>query len=454
MRVGVVFSGGQAPGGHNVVTGLFDALKELHKENRLFGFLGGPSGIVSDKKIELTLDTLKNYRNQGGFDLLGSGRTKIETLQQLQGACKSCKDLQGLVIIGGDDSNTNAALLAEHFLQENIDAKVVGIPKTIDGDLKNEHIEIPFGFDTACKVYAELIGNIERDALSSKKYTHFIRLMGRSASHITLECALTSYPNIALFSEEVASKKMTLDTVASYLAEKIQKRRGRQKEYGVILIPEGLIEFIPEVKTLISELNALLAKGSFAFAQLSNASQRCYQSLPEGIQKQLLLDRDPHGNVQVSKIETEKLLAEMVRKKLGTLSTVEHFFGYEGRSALPSNFDANYCYALGYMGALLIQEGVTGYIACIGNLHKKITEWKVKGVPLTSMLHIESRHGKDKAVIKKALVDLKGAPFAAFKMIRSKLEIEDHYRYMGPIQYYGSSDLVNSVPLSILYNYK
>ncbi len=480
LIVGVVFSGGQAPGGHNVIAGLFDALTEIHPSSRLWGFLGGPSGIVEGKCLEITKELLFSYRNQGGFDLIGSGRTKIETLEQMQKSLKVCQDLtlDGLVIIGGDDSNTNAALLAEYFAAEKSKTCVIGVPKTIDGDLKNEHIEVSFGFDTACKIYSELIGNIARDALSAKKYYHFIRLMGRSASHITLECALATRPNLALISEEIASVNKSLSKIVEEVADLICQRSSDKKEYGVVLIPEGMIEFIPEIKTLIRELNSLLAEGS-KFSkeleklgsvadkiakvneELSEEGGRAFSVLPEEIQKQLLLDRDPHGNVQVSKIETERLLDWCVSKELmkrkelgifkGKFNTVLHFLGYEGRCGMPSNFDANYCYSLGYTAAALIREKANGYMACIGRLSESSDDWEVKGIPLNAMLVMEKRQGKEKAVIKKALVELASKPFQYFQKMRGAWGLQDHFLYPGPIQFFGDKKLVDAIPQSMQF---
>jgi len=451
LKVGVVFSGGQASGGHNVIAGLFDALKALNKDSHLFGFLGGPSGIVENERKEMTDDLLKAYRNTGGFDLIGSGRTKIETDDQKKASLAACSDLDGLVIIGGDDSNTNAAVLAEYFLEEGSKCSVVGVPKTIDGDLNNEHIEVSFGFDTATKTYAEMIGNIERDALSAKKYYHFIRVMGRSASHIALECALKTRPNMTLLSEEVALKKETLQNIISSIADMIQKRADEKKNYGVVLIPEGIIEFIPEIKTLISELNQLLADGKNEEG-LSGDSKRVFESLPSEIQQQLLIDRDPHGNVQVSKIETQSLVLSMVKeelKKRGDIkfNGVSHFFGYEGRACMPSCFDGNYCYSLGFVAALLIQNEMTGYMASVYDLDNPPEEWKIKGVPITMMMNMEKRHGKNKPVIRKALVDLDGKAFKAFEKDRMSWALEDHYQFPGPIQFFGGPEITDSKPL-------
>jgi len=476
--VGVVFSGGQAAGGHNVITGLFDALKILHTGCRLFGFLGGPSGIIKRQVIELSEERLGLFRNQGGFDLLGSGRTKIETEEQLKASLETVKalHLDALVIIGGDDSNTNAAVLAEYFKQNFCQTQVIGVPKTIDGDLKNEQIEISFGFDTACKVYSELIGNILRDCLSAKKYYHFIKLMGRTASHITLECALKTHPTMALISEEIAQNNQTLLQLTEELADKICERAKEGKNYGAILIPEGLIEFIPEVKQLIVECNQLLAeveesskfveslrtlpeKIEYLTQHLSGPSEACFKMLPDAIQSQLLSDRDPHGNVQVSLIATEQLLMSLVDHELkkrkskdnysGSFNPLPHFFGYEGRCSLPSNFDSHYCYALGYGAALLIQAGLTGYMSVVHQLTRPIEEWQVAGVPITMMLNLEKRHGKMKPVIRKALVDLNGKPFAAFKAARDQWAKEDSYTSPGPIQFFGPSELTDSVPLTL-----
>ncbi len=465
-RVGVVFSGGQASGGHNVITGLYDALQNLNPDSKLFGFLGGPSGIINGKSIDLTEEILKSYRNQGGFDLIGSGRTKIETEEQLQASLSTMKalNLTGLVIIGGDDSNTNAAILAEYFLAHGCHTTVVGVPKTIDGDLKNKFVATSFGFDTACKVYAEMIGNIARDALSAKKYTHFIKLMGRSASHIALECALSVQPNMTLISEEIAKEKMTLSQITDEIANLIVNRSALGKDYGVILIPEGLIEFIPEVGVLISELNALLSgqeapNKETLVSKLSEPSRHCFASLPESIQKQLLLSRDPHGNVQVSLIETERLLIETVssaleeRKKQGTyqgkFSPQSHFFGYEGRAAYPSNFDCLYCTALGQVAALLIREKATGTMCYVNDLHLPVEQWQVGGIPITLLMHMEMRKGKLKPVIQKALVDLNGKAFSYFHQHKDKWACEDAYHFPGPIQFSGDPQLTDSLPISI-----
>ena len=456
INVGVILSGGQAPGGHNVISGLFDGLKSLNKDSKLYGFLGGPSGLIDHKYIELTSDIIDEYRNTGGFDIIGSGRTKLEETEQFDKGIEICNKLniKALVIIGGDDSNTNACVLAEYYLQKNCGIQVIGCPKTIDGDLKNEMIETSFGFDTACKVYSEVIGNIMRDANSAKKYWHFIKLMGRSASHIALECGLQTQPNICIISEEVEEKKMTLDAIVSNIANTVAARAAKGNNFGVVLIPEGLIEFIPEMKVLIKELNDLLAETSdvkAAVAKLSVTSASVYSSLPEGIQKQLTLDRDPHGNVQVSLIETEKLLIEMVKVKLdamkaegkfvGKFSGLGHFFGYEGRCAAPSNFDADYCYALGFNATQLIASGKTGYMSSVRNTTAPADQWIAGGVPVTMMMNMEKRHGAMKPVIQKALVRLDGAPFKKLAENRDTWAIETSYVYPGPIQYFGPSEV-------------
>jgi diphosphate-dependent phosphofructokinase len=467
LRIGVVLSGGQASGGHNVIVGIHDCIKKLSPGSKLYGFLDGPGGIVAGKYRELTSELLDPYRNQGGFDMIGSGRVKIETQEQLSAALSAIQkiSLDGLVVIGGDDSNTNAALLAEYLLQNGCRTNVIGVPKTIDGDLKNSYVATSFGFDTACKVYAEMIGNIARDASSAKKYTHFIRLMGRSASHIALECAFATQPNLTLIGEEVAAGKMTLSQIVAQIADLVCARAELGKQYGVILIPEGLIEFIPEIATLIKELNALLAADPSmtpvsAAGKLTTASQKCFEALPSNIRQQLLLHRDPHGNVQVSLIETERLLIDLVEKELqrrekaGTskakFSPVQHFFGYEGRAGFPSNFDCNYCYALGFASALLIQEGATGYMATVSNLHLPACTWGIGGVPLTSLMHVEVRKGKEKPVIQKALVDLSGNPFRTFQRLRDAWKLDDLYLYPGPIQFYGDPSLTQTLPMTLL----
>ena len=469
LNVGVILSGGQAPGGHNVISGIFDGIKNINQKSKLYGFLGGPSGLVDHKYIELTEFVIDKYRNTGGFDIIGSGRTKLEETQQFDKGLEIAKELElnALVIIGGDDSNTNASVLAEYYIEKNAGVQVIGCPKTIDGDLKNELIEASFGFDTATKVYSELIGNIERDANSAKKYWHFIKLMGRSASHIGLECALQTQPNIALISEEIAAKKQTLGEIVREIADIIANRAADGDNFGVALIPEGLIEFIPEMKILISELNDLLADGAssgkeirklkkaerrkWVASRLTDDSSSLFSSLPVGIANQLTLDRDPHGNVQVSLIETERLLGEMVKALLfdmqkrgeynGKFSTQYHFFGYEGRCAAPSNFDADYCYSLGYTAALLISEGKTGYMASVRNLTAPAKEWIAGGVPVTMMMNLEKRHGSFKPVIQKALVDLNGAPFRYFASMRDEWALSERYVYPGPIQYFGPPEV-------------
>ncbi len=472
VNVGVILSGGQAPGGHNVISGLFDGLKKLNADNKLYGFLGGPGGLVDNKYMELTADVIDEYRNTGGFDIIGSGRTKLEEEWQFDKGAENCKALgiNAVVIIGGDDSNTNACVLAEYYLQKGNGIQVVGCPKTIDGDLKNEMIETSFGFDTACKVYSELIGNIMRDANSAKKYWHFIKLMGRSASHIGLECALQTQPNICIVSEEVEEKAQTLAQVVDDIAKVVAKRAENGENFGVALIPEGLVEFIPEVKALIAELNDLLAEGTekaetfkalkkserlaWVAKQISEASAAVFTSLPEGIATQLTLDRDPHGNVQVSKIETEKLLIEMVEKKLaemkdageyvGEFSSQNHFFGYEGRCAAPSNFDADYCYSLGYTASVLIADGKSGYMASVRNTTAPAEEWIAGGVPVTMMMNMEKRHGHMKPVIQKALVELDGKPFKVFESQREEWAVKTSFVYPGPIQYFGPTEVCDT----------
>ena len=471
IKVALVLSGGQAPGGHNVVAGLFDGLKKLNKKNTLTGYLGGPSGLVENKKMEITEKLLVGYRNTGGFDIIGSGRTKLETRDQFETVKRNLTNagITALVVVGGDDSNTNAAVLAEYFKLSNSSLRVIGCPKTIDGDLKNEQIEVSFGFDTATKVYAELAGNVGRDCLSAKKYWHFIKVMGRSASHIGLEVALKVHPNICLISEEVAANKWTLEQIITQVAQVVADRSNRKMNYGIAVVPEGLLEFIPEMKKLISELNDTLAhhpdvdkmetpeeKVAFVKRLLSEESKNAFHSLPHSIQVQLLADRDPHGNVQVSKIETEKLLIEAVDHKLkhwkkegrflGKFSGQGHFFGYEGRCADPSNFDADYCYSLGFTAAYLVASGLTGYLSSVRDLLKPASQWKAGGVPLTMMMNLERRHGKYKPVIQKALVDLKGKPFKAFASLRKSWAVEDDFTSPGPIQFWGPSNVADSVP--------
>ena len=465
INVGVILSGGQAPGGHNVISGLFDGIKALNKDSRLFGFILGPGGLVDHNYKELTADIIDEYRNTGGFDIIGSGRTKLEKEDQFEKGLEIIKELgiKALVIIGGDDSNTNACVLAEYYAAKKCGVQVIGCPKTIDGDLKNEMIETSFGFDTACKVYSEVIGNIQRDCNSSRNYWHFIKLMGRSASHIALECALQTQPNICIVSEEVEAKNMSLDDVVTYIAQAVANRAAQGNNFGTVLIPEGLIEFIPAMKKLIAELNDLLAEGS-EFAMIKKSAQRewvisklsqenaaIYASLPEGVARQLTLDRDPHGNVQVSLIETEKLLSDMVAVKLaqwkeegkfvGKFAAQHHFFGYEGRCAAPSNYDADYCYALGYTASMLIANGKTGYMSSVRNTTAPAEEWIAGGVPITMMMNMERRHGEMKPVIQKALVKLDGAPFKAFAAKRDEWAIETAYVYPGPIQYFGPTEV-------------
>lgn len=476
-NVGVILSGGQAPGGHNVIAGLYDALKSANSQNKLYGFLGGPAGIIDGKYIEFTDSFIDEYRNTGGFDIIGSGRTKLETQEQFEKSLAVCKELNisAVVIIGGDDSNTNAALLAEWFVQNNTGIQVIGCPKTIDGDLKNDQIEISFGFDTATKTYGELIGNIQRDANSAKKYWHFIKIMGRSASHVALEAALQTQPNITLISEEVEEKKMSLENIITYMAGIISKRALKGKNFGIAIVPEGLIEFIPEMKSLIANLNDLLgelendpdfnnitsSQEKFEIVQnrLKEENVKVFRSLPGLIKEQLLMDRDPHGNVQVSRIETEKLLIEMIKNKLEKMSTQgeyvgkfseqAHFFGYEGRCAFPSNFDADYCYSLGYNAFALINFGLTGYISSVKNLTKPASEWVAGGVPLTMMMNMEKRHGEFKPVIQKALVKLDGPVFKKLEENREEWAMNDKYKFPGAIQYFGPSSVCDITTVTL-----
>ena len=466
INVGIILSGGQAPGGHNVISGLFDEVKKLNPENRLYGFLMGPGGLVDHNYIEITAESLQAYRNTGGFDMIGSGRTKLEKEDQFEKGLEILRklDIKAVVIIGGDDSNTNACVLAEYYAAKQYGVQVIGCPKTIDGDLKNSQIETSFGFDTATKTYSELIGNIERDCNSARKYWHFIKLMGRSASHIALECALQTQPNICLVSEEIESKDQTLNDIVEYIAGVVAYRAEQGNNFGVVLIPEGLIEFIPAIGRLIQELNDLLAAHGADYLNLDKDAQRKYilehlsaenkatfETLPEGVARQLSLDRDPHGNVQVSLIETEKLISEMVAAKLdqwkkegkyaGKFSPLHHFFGYEGRCAAPSNFDADYCYALGSSAAQLIANGKTGYMAIVKNTTAPADQWKAGGVPITMMMNMERRNGEMKPVIRKALVELDGAPFKTFAAQREKWAKETCYVYPGPIQYWGPSSV-------------
>ncbi len=475
INIGVILSGGQAPGGHNVIAGLYDAIKNANPESKLIGFKGGPSGILDADTIEFTDEYMNEYRNTGGFDIIGSGRTKLESEEQFAVCEKVCKDLEieAIIIIGGDDSNTNAAVLAEYFKSRDSGIAVIGAPKTIDGDLKNESIEVSFGFDTATKTYSELIGNIERDANSAKKYWHFIKLMGRSASHIALECALQTQPTAALISEEVAQNKTTLTEIVDDLVEKIVYRANNNENFGVILVPEGLIEFIPEMKALIAELNDLMAEHTEFFQtlntfedqsewinkNLSKDSSYAFSSLPNNIQRQLLMDRDPHGNVQVSRIETEKLLIEMVELKLkelkaagtytGSFSSQSHFFGYEGRCAFPSNFDSDYCYSLGYNAFMLIASGLTGYLSSISNLSAPADQWIAGGVPVTMMMNLEQRHGEKKPVIKKALVELDEKPFLTFAANRETWYKTTSFTVPGAIQYYGPDEVCNQPTITL-----
>ena len=475
-NIGVILSGGQAPGGHNVIAGLYDALKQANPENKLYGFLGGPSGIIEGEYIEFTDEKINAYRNTGGFDIIGSGRTKLETEEQFQKSLKVCQDLgiTGVVIIGGDDSNTNAAMLAEWFVKNNTGIQVIGCPKTIDGDLKNDQIEISFGFDTATKTYAELIGNILRDANSAKKYWHFVKLMGRSATHVGLEVALQTQPNITLISEEVEEKKMSLKQIVDYMADIVAKRAADGRNFGIALIPEGLIEFIPELKTMIANLNDIMPtlekdlsysngtdaeKIAIIENTLSSENASVFKSLPALIKSQLLMDRDPHGNVQVSKIETEKLLISMVEEKLASLkkegkfsgkfSTQSHFFGYEGRCAFPSNFDADYCYSLGFNAFALINFGLTGYLSSVRNLTAPASQWIAGGVPLTMMMNMERRHGEMKPVIKKALVELDGPVFKKLEANREDWAMNDRYLFPGAIQYFGPSSVCDITTVTL-----
>ena len=466
--VGVILSGGQAPGGHNVICGLYDAIKATDKNNVLLGFKGGPSGLIEDDYIEFTDEYINAYRNTGGFDIIGSGRTKLETEEQFKIVTEVAKKhgLTAIVIIGGDDSNTNAAVLAEYMAAHNTGVQVIGCPKTIDGDLKNEDIEASFGFDTATKTYSELIGNIERDANSAKKYWHFIKVMGRSASHVALECALETQPNICLIGEEVAAKKMSLAAIANYIADSVEKRGNNGENFGVAIIPEGIVEFVPEFSKLIAEINELLAgskteefnalpdwdaKYAFIKKGLSGESFAVFDILPQFVQQQLFLERDPHGNVQVSLIESEKLFSEMVKNELakrkaagtykGKFGAQHHFFGYEGRCAFPSNFDADYCYSLGYNAFMLIQYGYTGYLSKVSNISKPAEEWVAGGMPITKMMNMERRNGEDKPVIRKALVELDGAPFKFFEAHRDEWAIKTAFTYPGAIQYFGPAEV-------------
>ena len=474
--VGVILSGGQAPGGHNVVCGLYDALKATNKENVLYGFKGGPSGLINDDYLIFDDEYINQYRNTGGFDIIGSGRTKLETEEQFAVVAKVCKKhgITAIVIIGGDDSNTNAGVLAEYFAAHNTGVQVIGCPKTIDGDLKNEDIECSFGFDTATKTYSEIIGNIARDANSAKKYWHFIKVMGRSASHVALECALQTQPNICLVSEEVAAKKMSLAQIADYIADSVEKRAAKGMNFGIAIIPEGVVEFVPEFSALIQEINELLAgnkaeefnalatwaeKYAFIEGGLTKESMEVFAILPEAIQQQLFLERDPHGNVQVSLIESEKLFSAMVKDNLaarkaagtynGKFGTHHHFLGYEGRCAFPSNFDSDYCYSLGYNAFMLIQYGYNGYLSKVSNLSQPASEWVAGGMPITKMMNIERRHGEDKPVIKKALVELDGAPFKYFEAHREEWAENTCFVYPGAIQYYGPTEVCDATTITL-----
>ena len=472
FNVGIILSGGQAPGGHNVISGLFDGVKSLNPANKLYGFLMGPGGLVDHKYMEITSEIMDEYRNTGGFDIIGSGRTKLEEVDQFESGIKILRQLgiKALVIIGGDDSNTNACVLAEYYASKDYGVQVIGCPKTIDGDLKNSQIETSFGFDTACKTYSELIGNIERDCNSARKYWHFIKVMGRSASHIALECALQTQPNICLISEEVEAKEQSLDEIVAYIADAVAARAARGDNFGTVIVPEGLIEFIPAIKKLIAELNDALATDEakavaredqieYVKAHLSPANLATFNSLPAGVARQLALDRDPHGNVQVSLIETEKLLSEMVGKKLaemkkegkyvGKFSAQHHFFGYEGRCAAPSNFDADYCYSLGYNASRLIACGKTGYMSVIKNTTAPAAEWIAGGVPITMMMNLEKRSGKMKPVIRKALVELDGAPFKYFAANREDWALNTRYIYPGSIQYWGPAEVCDQPTVTL-----
>ena len=475
-KVGVILSGGQAPGGHNVICGLYDALKATNKENELYGFKGGPSGLLEDDYVIFDDAFIDEYRNTGGFDIIGSGRTKLETNEQFAVVAEVCKKhgITAVVIIGGDDSNTNTGVLAEYFAANNTGVQVIGCPKTIDGDLKNEDIECSFGFDTATKTYSEIIGNIQRDANSAKKYWHFVKVMGRSASHVALECALKTQPNICLVSEEVAEKKMSLSQIADYIADSVEKRAAKGMNFGVAIIPEGVVEFVPEFSVLIHEINELLAgskadafnalptwadKYAFIEKGLTKESMEVFAILPEAIQQQLFLERDPHGNVQVSLIESEKLFSALVKDKLdarkaagtytGKFGALHHFLGYEGRCAFPSNFDADYCYSLGYNAFMLIQYGYNGYLSKVSNLSAPANEWVAGGMPITKMMNIERRHGEDKPVIKKALVELDGAPFKYFEAHRDQWAEETCFVYPGAIQYYGPAEVCDITTVTL-----
>ncbi|MDR0321057.1 MAG: diphosphate--fructose-6-phosphate 1-phosphotransferase [Treponema sp.] len=479
LKVGVILSGGQAPGGHNVIAGLFDGMKKGNPNSTLYGFKAGPSGLIDNKTVVLTQEKIDEYRNTGGFDIIGSGRTKIETPQQFASSLETAKklSLDAVVVIGGDDSNTNAALLAEYFLANGSTTQVIGCPKTIDGDLKNEHIETSFGFDTACKTYSELIGNLCRDTNSAKKYWHFIKLMGRAASHIALECAFQTQPNICLISEEVEAQAHSLNQIVDQICASIALRAKNGDNFGVVLVPEGLVEFIPEIKKLIDELNDAIAAEEKSFAEVTNfidqlywlssrisePSYRVMQSLPPDIAQQFLMDRDPHGNVQVSRIETEKLLVGMVEKRLavmkgenkysGKFSALSHFFGYEGRCAFPSNFDSDYCYSLGFSAFVLIMAGLTGYLSSVRNLIAPADKWIAGGVPLTMMMNLEQRHGSKKPVIKKALVELNDKPFKTFVEKRDLWAEKTCFLFPGAIQYFGPPEVCDQPTITLKLEY-
>lgn len=475
IRVGVILSGGPAPGGHNVIAGLFDAIKAIHPESSLIGFLNGPDGLLTNKGVEIDAALLEGYRNTGGFDIIGSGRTKLESHEDFLKALENAqaRNLMALVVIGGDDSNSNASKLAEFAKANNSPLRVIGVPKTIDGDLRGEHIETSFGFDTASKVYSDLIGNIQRDAISARKYWHFIKLMGRSASHIALECALQTHPNITLISEEVAERRLTLQQIVDQIAETVAHRAAHGEKFGTVLIPEGLIEFVPEMGALIAELNETLAHHGDAFNALDTLAQKrefvsgkltpaaavLYKSLPDDIANQLILDRDPHGNVQVARIDTQRLLIDLVEAKLkkmkaagtykASFSPQPHYFGYEGRCAVPSNFDADYTYTLGFTAALLIREGLTGYICSVRCLTKPASDWQAGGIPMAQMMNMERRHGKMVPVIKKALVELHGPAFREFEKNRESWAKETQYAFPGPIQYFGPAEVCDRPTLTL-----
>lgn len=474
INVGVILSGGQAPGGHNVIAGIYDGIKKLHQDSKLYGFTMGPSGLVNHQYMELTADIIDNYRNTGGFDMIGSGRTKLDKKEQFDQGLEILQklEIQALIIIGGDDSNTNACILAEYYKSIGAGVQVIGVPKTIDGDLKNEQIETSFGFDSACRVYSELIGNVQRDCDSAKKYWHFIKVMGRTASHIALECALQTHPNICIISEEVEEKGYTLVDIIEHIADIIAKRAEKGMNFGTVIIPEGLIEFIPKMKILIKELNEFLTnldnlsivrsgqQRDFIISKLSPANSDFYSTLPENVANQLVLDRDPHGNVLVSMIQTEELLAQMVAKRLdemakegkykGKFATITHFFGYEGRCVAPSNFDADYCYSLGYTASMLAAAGKTGYMSSVRNTTAPAKEWIAGGIPMTMMMNMERRQGERVAVIRKALLNLESKPFVYYVSKRDKWALETCYIYPGPIQYFGPTEVCDQPSMTLL----